>query len=106
MRRCLRSWTPARRIRFRHRFGASPRVVHVYTYTMLLRAQLMITYRQHAFLKDESARTGLSMCELVRRAIDATYRPYVRPRVSGYEFGVGLWRRPDAAIVGRRRLVI
>jgi hypothetical protein len=73
---------------------------------MLLRAQLMITYRQHAFLKYESARTGLSMCELVRRAIDATYRPYSRPRISGYELSVGVWKRPDAAVVGRRRLVV
>jgi hypothetical protein len=73
---------------------------------MLFRAQLMITYRQRAFLKDESARTGLSMCELVRRAIDATYRPHSRPRISGYEVSVGVWKRPDAAIVGRRRFVV
>ncbi len=73
---------------------------------MLRRTHMMITDRQHAFLSDESARTGLSMCELVRRAIDATYRPYSRPRISGYELSVGVWRRPDAAIVGRRRLLV
>jgi len=67
---------------------------------------VMITYRQHAFLSDESARTGLSMGELVRRAIDATYRPHSRPRVRGYEVSVGLWKRPDAAIIGRRRVVV
>jgi hypothetical protein len=78
--------------------------VYVYTSIVLLRAQLMITYRQQAFLKDESARTGLSMAELVRRAIDSTYRPYARPRVLGYELSLGLWRRPDAAIIGRRRV--
>ena len=75
-------------------------------HNMLFRAQLMITHRQHAFLRDESARTGLSMGELVRRAIDATYRPHSRPRVSGYELSVGVWKQPDAAIIGRRRLVV
>lgn len=72
---------------------------------MLRRTHMMITERQHAFLSDESARTGLSMGELVRRAIDSTYRPHSRPRLSGYELSVGLWRSPDAALVGRRRLL-
>ena len=62
----------------------------------------MLTDRQHAFLCDESLRTGLSMGELVRRAIDATYRPEQRPRVRGFELSVGVWHEPDAAIVGRR----
>ena len=73
---------------------------------MLLRTHVMLSYRQHAFLSDESARTGLSMAELVRRAIDATYRPYSRPRIAGYEFSIGLWKQPDAATVGRRRLLV
>jgi hypothetical protein len=73
---------------------------------MLLRTHVMLSYRQHAFLSDESARTGLSMAELVRRAIDATYRPHSRPRISGYELSIGLWKQPDAAIVGRRRLLV
>jgi len=73
---------------------------------MLRRTHFMVTDRQHAFLSDESARTGLSMCELVRRAIDTTYRPYSRPQIYGYEVSVGLWRRPDAAIIGRRRVVV
>jgi hypothetical protein len=72
----------------------------------MLRTHLMITHRQHAFLSHESARTGLSMAELVRRAIDVTYRPHARPRVSGYEISVGVWKRPDAAIIGRRRLTV
>jgi hypothetical protein len=42
------------------------------------------------------------MAELVRRALDRVYRPDVRPRVQGYEISAGWWRRPDAAIVGRR----
>jgi hypothetical protein len=43
------------------------------------------------------------MAELVRRAIDRVYRPELRPRVRGYEVSVGVWNRPDAAIIGRRK---
>ena len=63
---------------------------------------MTLTDRQHAFLLDESARTGLSLAELVRRAIDATYRPHERRRIRGLELSVGVWRRPDAALAGRR----
>jgi hypothetical protein len=82
----------------------------VYTYTdgcvhrhhMSRKTQITLTDRQHAFLFDEKARTGLSLAELVRRAIDQVYRPHQRPRVEGLELSVGVWRRPDAAVVGRR----
>ena len=82
----------------------------VYTYIngyrhrhqMSRKTQITLTDRQHAFLLTESERTDLSMAELVRRAIDRVYRPELRPRVRGYEVSVGLWQRPDAAIVGRR----
>ena len=63
---------------------------------------MTLTDRQHAFLWDEKVRTGLSLAELVRRAIDQTYRPGSRPRVQGVEVSFGVWRRPDAAVVGRR----
>ena len=66
------------------------------------RTHLMLTDRQHAFLRGESARTGLSMAELIRRAVDSVYRPHSRERVPGLELSVGLWRRPDAAVIGRR----
>jgi hypothetical protein len=62
----------------------------------------MLTYRQHAFLKTEAERTGLSMGELVRRAVDTTYRRNTRWTVLGFELSAGVWRRPDEAIVGRR----
>jgi hypothetical protein len=52
---------------------------------MSRRMHVIVTDRQHAFLLDESDRTGLSMGELVRRAIDGTYRPHVRERVGGLE---------------------
>jgi hypothetical protein len=57
---------------------------------------------QHAFLRNESARSGLSMGELVRRALDATYPLARRRQVGGFELNVGLWRRLDAAVTGRR----
>jgi hypothetical protein len=66
------------------------------------RTNIIFTDRQHAFLVEESRRTGLSMGELVRRAVDGVYRPFDRPRIGGFELNVGIWRQPDAAVVGRR----
>ena len=74
----------------------------VYTTVMSRRTQIVLTDRQHAFLLDEASRTGLSLAELVRRAVDTTYRPLTRPTAPGFELSFGLWRRPDAAVVGRR----
>jgi hypothetical protein len=62
---------------------------------------ITVTDRQHALLVEESVRTGLSMAELVRRALDATYRPALRPVVAGFCVNLGLTRGPDAAVVGR-----
>jgi len=70
------------------------------------RTHVMLTDRQYAFLVDEAGRTGLSMAELVRRALDQTYRPHARPRLRGFELSLGIWDRPPAAIAGRRRLGI
>jgi hypothetical protein len=66
------------------------------------KTHVTLTDRQHAFLLDESARTGLPLAELVRRAIDSTYRPHERRRLRGLELSLGVWRRPDAALAGRR----
>ena len=63
---------------------------------------LLLTDRQHALLADEASRTGLAMAELIRRAVDRTYRRDARPTVRGVEISLGLWRRPDAAVAGRR----
>jgi hypothetical protein len=62
----------------------------------------MLSDRQHAFLTEEASRTGLSLAELVRRAVDATYRPHARVKPHGLEISFGVWRRPDEALVGRR----
>jgi hypothetical protein len=69
---------------------------------MAVRFQLFVTEQQYRCLAAEADRTGLAMAELVRRAIDRVYRPELRPRAGGLEVSVGIWRRPDAAVVGRR----
>jgi hypothetical protein len=74
----------------------------VYTYFISRRTQITLTDRQHALLVHESNRSGLSMAELVRRAIDGTFRPLSRPTVRGFELNFGLWREVDAAFVARR----
>ena len=69
---------------------------------MGLRTHVTLTDEQRTFLLNESARSGLSMAELVRRALDATYPLAPRTHVGGFEVNVGLWRRLDAAVTGRR----
>jgi len=69
---------------------------------MSQRFHILLTTRQHSLLRDEAARTGLPIAELVRRSIDRVYRPQTRPTVRGVELSLGLWRRPDAAVAGRR----
>ena len=66
------------------------------------RTQITLTDRQHGFLRDESGRTGLAMAELIRRAVDATYRPYSRRRVRGVELTVAVSHPLDEALVARR----
>ena len=77
-------------------------MVYAYTYTMRIRTQVLLEEEQYEYLVGEAARTGLSRSELVRRALDETYRPEARFRVGGFDIGFGLWRAPDAAIAGRR----
>jgi hypothetical protein len=67
-----------------------------------VRFNLFMSEAQHQRLSEEANRTGLSAAELVRRAVDRIYFPDRRPRALGVELSVGVWRRPDAAIVGRR----
>jgi hypothetical protein len=63
---------------------------------------LHVADRQYEFLRAESAATGLPMAELVRRALDHTYVPELRTRLGGWQASIGWWRRPDAAVAGRR----
>jgi hypothetical protein len=74
----------------------------VYTCIVSRRTQVTLTDHQHAFLSGEAVRTGLSLAELVRRAVDRTYRPHVRSKLRGVEVSLRVWRRPDEAVAGRR----
>ena len=74
----------------------------MYIYIMGRRTQITLTDRQHAFLRDEAARTGIAMTELIRRAVDATYRPHSRIRIPGLDINISLWRGVDEAVVGRQ----
>jgi hypothetical protein len=65
-------------------------------YSMSRRTQLTLTDRQHAFLLDESLRSGRSMAEIVRRLVDAHLRGNARWTLFGYELEAGIRRRPDA----------
>jgi len=62
----------------------------------------MLEVEHVEYLIGEADRTGLSRSELVRRALDGTYRPEARRRVRGFDVGFGIWRSPDASIAGRR----
>ncbi len=62
----------------------------------------MLDEEHFVFLARESMRTGLSRSELVRRALDETFRPEARKRLRGFDVSFGLWRHPDAALAGRR----
>ncbi len=66
------------------------------------RFHVNLTERQYEFLSFEAYVSGLTRGELVRRALEHTYPLRERPRVGGIELNVGLFRDPDAAIVGRR----
>jgi Ribbon-helix-helix protein, copG family len=60
------------------------------------RLQITISQTQYAFLDAESARSSVSMAELIRRAIDTTYEPsgtrlvHVISHVLGRRAGVRL----------------
>ena len=69
---------------------------------MAHRLQVWLTDRQYEALDTEANRTSVAMAELVRRLVDREFLPNTRPRLSGLEVSVGVWRRPDAAVVGRR----
>ena len=69
---------------------------------MSVRFHLLLTEDQYDCLTREAERSGLPLAELARRAIDRVYRPERRPRVGGLELTLGVWRRPDAAVAGRR----
>jgi hypothetical protein len=66
------------------------------------RIQLTLTDEQLEALQYESEVSGLSIAAIVRRALDYVFELNIRQQVLGYEVSVAVWRRPDAAAVGRR----
>jgi hypothetical protein len=66
------------------------------------RFNVILTEAQYRRLNDEAERTSLSVGELIRRAVDASLGLDEERRRDGLEVSIGIWRRPDAAVVGRR----
>ncbi len=69
---------------------------------MSKRFNLILEEAQYAFLSSESERQCVSVAELIRRSIDHAFELRSSDRTDGFELSFGVWRRPDAAIVGRR----
>jgi len=86
----------------RYEVGANDAVAYRYLYSVTVRFNLFMTEEQYECLVAEANRSGLAAAELVRRAIDRVYRPDRRTRARGFELSVGFWRKPDAAVTGRR----
>ena len=69
---------------------------------MSRRFNLHLEDRQYSALTAESARSSISVAELIRRAIDRAFDLDEERRTGGVELSFALWRRPDAAVLGRR----
>jgi len=60
---------------------------------MAKRVNLVLTERQHTWLTDESERTSVSASELVRRALEQSYKLDGGRRAIGLGLHISLWRR-------------
>ena len=69
---------------------------------MSTRFHIILEDHQYRFLTDESERLSVSVAELVRRSIDRTFGLDGERKTAGLELSVGVWRQPDAAVIGRR----
>jgi hypothetical protein len=69
---------------------------------MATRFHVTLEDRQYRFLTEESGRLSVSVAELIRRAVDSTFSLDPDRRTPGVEVSFGVWRRPDAAVAGRR----
>ena len=65
------------------------------------KTQVTLRDDQYERLRREAKRSGLSMAELVRRAVDLCYGDGPTS-VKGFEVSLGMWKSPDAGAVGRR----
>lgn len=56
------------------------------------RTQITLTDEQYALLRAEAEQTGLTVADLVRRAVDTSYRATDREkRLAAIEAGFGAW---------------
>jgi hypothetical protein len=62
---------------------------------MSRRTQITLSDAQYDLLKRESERTGTSLAELVRRAVDRVYGRRRARGVDGFEASFGIWRDRD-----------
>ena len=69
---------------------------------MGIRFHITLEDSQYVFLTEQSERLSVSVAELIRRANDSTFALDTKRRTPGVELSVAVWRRPDAAVVGRR----
>ena len=69
---------------------------------MPTRFHVLLEDHQYRYLTEESGRLSVSVAELIRRAIDSTFSLEPTRRTPGIEISFGVWRRPDAAVAGRR----
>jgi Ribbon-helix-helix domain len=69
---------------------------------MGIRFQVTLEDTQYRHLTAQSERMSVPVAELIRRAIDKTYALGEDRRTPGVELSLGIWRRPDAAVIGRR----
>jgi hypothetical protein len=69
---------------------------------MTRRFNLYLEDLQYDVLTAESGRSSISVGELIRRAIDQAFELDSSRRTGGIELSLGVWKRPDAAVVGRR----
>jgi hypothetical protein len=63
---------------------------------------LTLEERQYLALSDESERSSVPVAELIRRAIDDAFGLAAGRRRPGLGVTFGVWRHPDAALLGRR----
>jgi hypothetical protein len=80
----------------------------MYDYIVYHRTQILLTDAQYARLKQESARTGAALGELVRRAVDSAYGaapPAHADEILAATFGAWKDREPDGQrhVEGLRR---
>jgi hypothetical protein len=66
------------------------------------RFNFFLEERQYRALTAESARSSVPVAELIRRAIDKALALPSDRETKGFELSLGVWKRPDAAIAGRR----